>query len=410
MEEKEILSINLLKEFKENNPQIKNIMLFISDSLRWDYLPKSISSRGITFKTIASGIWSPPSFSSILTGLYPQNHGVHSFFNKLRKGTSSLFNLSGYNSSLWTENTWIQWKKELPPIHRMLNQQNRIPLSEINSPFIYVEDEKGGHCPYGWSVDDKYDEWDCFNFFKDYGRKEVIELKRRYELGIKRSVKEFDRCIRTLNERDLLNETLVIFLSDHGELLGEYGGIVGHGYLTTPEIVYVPTVFIHPDLPKGIKIEDDGIIRHIDLYPTILHIIGKTMLNKVDGINLFEVDNLPRVGMTYHLIEKRIKKRLIFKLIEKSVWDKNGGYMIRNNTKQIILLLRALNITILNKGSIIAIYQRARAKKLGLSKWTRDFVKSLKYFCSKSIIYNDPTFNINLARFLLRAWEVNAKH
>ena len=85
-------------------------------------------------------------------------------------------------------------------------QKKRIPLSKIKTPFIYVEDEKGGHCPFGWSKNDDYEEWDCITFFKDYGKKDPIELKERYKKGIKRSADIFHERIKTIKNRGILDE------------------------------------------------------------------------------------------------------------------------------------------------------------------------------------------------------------
>jgi hypothetical protein len=68
---------------------------------------------------------------------------------------------------------------------------------------------------------------------------------------------------------------LFIFTSDHGEILGEHGEI-GHGAPVVPELAYVPTTFIHPDL----AVEDfhvnpaTEIIEHIDILPTVMSALG----------------------------------------------------------------------------------------------------------------------------------------
>jgi hypothetical protein len=71
--------------------------------------------------------------------------------------------------------------------------------------------------------------------------------------------------------------------------------------VTTPEVVYVPVVFIHSDLPKGENFEEEGIIRHVDLYPTIMDIIHGGETVQADGVNLFQADDLPPVGVTWRL-------------------------------------------------------------------------------------------------------------
>jgi len=393
------LSLDVLREWGESNPRVRNVVLFVSDALRWDYLPEDVSRRGLTFKTVASGIWSPPSFSSIVTGLYPNNHGVNSFFERLRDGTQSLFTLRGYNSSLWTGNTWLQWKDDLPPIHRILNQNERVSLWDIDPPFVYLEDEKGGHCPYGWQEDDEYEEWDCLRFFDDYGRRARGELQRRYELGIGRSAEELDRCMGILAERGLEDETLVVFLSDHGELLGEHGGNVGHGFMTAPEIAYVPTVFIHPELPRG-EVVEDGVLRHVDLYPTILHLLNRPPPEEVDGADIFDSKELPGFGLTYYVMEKRLMGS-DFKIVERGVWDKDGGHVFRYGMNRLLLFIRALNLTMAKKDSIISAYQRARLGRLGLIKWSKEYAELLKPFCSAYTKHGDPKIGFDFARSLL---------
>lgn len=389
--------LNILKEWKENNPQVKNIMIFISDAHRWDYLPKAISDKGITFKTIASGILTPTSISSIITGVYPWQHGVFSFIkDTIPKELHSLFDIFGYNTSFTTENTWTQWTGDmLPPLNKILRQRNNISLNEIKPPFIYVEDEKGGHCPFGWTPEDKYDDGDCLSFFKDYGKKSEKELRKRYEKGIQRSVKEFDKRLNILEERGLLDETLVIFLSDHGELLGEYGGLVGHGNTTTPEIVYVPTVFIHPNLKKGINFENEGLLRHVDIYPTICDLLGTNIKNKVDGISLFKMKKLPKFGITYHEETSRkrtgIKGLINYELKEISIWDNNGGHLYREGTNIVLNIIRAIGYIILFN-TIVSVYKKQKLGRIKHIDFIKSYIESIKYLSLKHIKYGNPSF------------------
>ncbi|TKX83077.1 DUF229 domain-containing protein, partial [Halorubrum sp. SS5] len=80
-------------------------------------------------------------------------------------------------------------------------------------------------------------------------------LRREYRKGVQASAERFLERIGTLKNRGILDETLVIFLSDHGELLGEYGGFYGHILPATPELVHVPCTFIHPSLPTGESVD-----------------------------------------------------------------------------------------------------------------------------------------------------------
>lgn len=393
---------DILKKWKRDNPQIENIVLFVSDALRWDYLPDTIAKRGILFKTIASSTFTASSFPSIVTGLYPQHHGIYSFFDQLPKGLQTLLNLPGYNTSFWMENTWIECQ---PPgssqVHRILNFKKAIPLERLTPPFIYLEDEKGGHCPYGWTKNDSYKEIECRKFFHDYGKRSNKDLRERYQLGINRSTQVFEKRLQILEKRNLLDNTLVVFLSDHGELLGEYGGIVGHGYPTTPEIVYVPTVFIHPDLPAGVNFENEGVLRHIDLFPTILDLINIQRERNVDGLSLFTSEKLPEVGITYWKTEKNTPLPFIkYRLKEKSIWDKKGGYLFREGSNGLIQLIHGIyNITI--SKSIHALYLRGQIQQKKL-KMIKNYVNILRNICFSPIKYGTPGFDIYKAKKFLK--------
>ena len=83
-----------------------NIVIFVSDSLRWDYLPDEIRDMSVTFKSIASSLYTASSFPSIVSGLYPNQHKVLSFHHQFPDGVVSILNLPGYNTSFWTGNTF----------------------------------------------------------------------------------------------------------------------------------------------------------------------------------------------------------------------------------------------------------------------------------------------------------------
>lgn len=390
----------ILTKWKKENPQVQNIVIFVSDSLRWDYLPDEVARRGITYKTIASSSFTASSFPSIITGLYPYHHGVFSFFDTLPKGIETLLNIPGYQTSLCMENTWIDLDKPGDTqLHRLLNCKNAISLEKITPPFIYLEDEKGGHCPYGWTKDDIYGETECRRFFRDYGKKDNRELKERYPLGIKRSVEEFEKRLQVLEKRNLLDSTLVIFISDHGELLGEYGGIVHHGFPTTSEIVYVPTVFIHPHLPTGINYQNDGIIRHVDIYPTIRDLLNLKKPRNIDGVSLFQTEQLPKYGFSFWKTNLH-SSFLNYRLEEKSIWNKDGGYLVREGSNILIQFLYALyDITV--SRSIHALYLKGqlRHKK---HKMIPSYLSILKNMCSSPQQFGTPEFDRKTAESLIK--------
>ena len=396
----ELLILDAIKDWHTSHLRIKNVVLFVSDALRWDYLPEEVRSMGVTFKAVASGTFTPTSFASIISGEYQGLHGVYNFLSDwLSDDPSTLMNLDGYNCSFWTENIWTGFDPPtLAPIYNVGGCKQRVPLKDLKTPFIYLEDEKGGHCPYGWSlVNNEYDESDCRKFFSDFGKKDLKELRKKYRTGAQRSLSEFQDRLKIIEDRGLLDETLVIFLSDHGELLGEYGGIVGHEHFTAPEVVYVPIVLIHPDLPKGETCEHEGVLRHVDLYPTIRSIIGRTG-PAVDGVSLVDMEKLPEFGFTFYVENGKLRKRK-YTLEEISVWDKNGGYVFRTGLSRYQRLLRGLYLSIAYPDSLTAVYQRQRLRHF---PWLiKNYETVLANYYKSRIRYGNPSLKENQARLLI---------
>ena len=95
------------------------------------------------------------------------------------------------------------------------------------------------------------------------------------------------RILRTLEERGLAEETLVIFTSDHGEYLGDHGrvqkGMPGHEC-----IVRVPFLLRYPCVvPAGGAAT--ALVEAVDMVPTVLHYCGIQQPRGVQGRSLADL-------------------------------------------------------------------------------------------------------------------------
>jgi arylsulfatase A-like enzyme len=144
-----------------------------------------------------------------------------------------------------------------------------------------------------------------------------------YQRAVDGTVADFEDRLATLEDRGQLEDTLVVFTSDHGEYLGE-DGLVDHTSPVRPEGIYVPTVFIHPDIEGGKRAS--GIMRHVDLFPTILRALDEPIPSFVDGMDLAR--NTPERG--YSLATANVyafdAPRRVFEVA--SVWDADGGHVL----------------------------------------------------------------------------------
>jgi hypothetical protein len=99
-------------------------------------------------------------------------------------------------------------------------------------------------------------------------------------LEVDRSVGEI---LRMLRERDLLRNTVVVFLSDHGEELWDHGGF-GHDHSVFDELVRVPFFLRFPSgIEPGI---DSRPVELLDLAPTLLDAAGIPVPDRFEGRSL----------------------------------------------------------------------------------------------------------------------------
>ena len=92
----------------------------------------------------------------------------------------------------------------------------------------------------------------------------------------------------------LLDDTRVIYSSDHGESVGAHG-LLGKSHLYEPAIG-VPLIMAGPDLPKGVVVGEP--VSHVDLYPTIVAAAGLAPRDRedLDGESLWPIiEGAPRL-------------------------------------------------------------------------------------------------------------------
>ena len=117
------------------------------------------------------------------------------------------------------------------------------------------------------------------------GREWTVDL---YDGEIRYVDELVGQVIRTLESLGLLEDTVVIITSDHGEQLGQHG-MWGHGMLHEA-VIYVPLIIWGPSVVPAGKVVS-GYAQQADIAPTILALLGadETKLPRFDGMNLLPV-------------------------------------------------------------------------------------------------------------------------
>ncbi len=84
-----------------------------------------------------------------------------------------------------------------------------------------------------------------------------------------------DAVLRTLDETGLCDDTIVVFVSDHGEYGAAHGGMMEKWHTAYQEMIHVPVVVSSPRVNGSGELRQiDALTSHIDLLPTMLGLAG----------------------------------------------------------------------------------------------------------------------------------------
>lgn len=305
-----------------------NIILISIDSLRRDYLGCYNPSRkditpcltrlgeeGLVFEnhyTVSNG--SNPSHCSILTGTYPVTHGVHqngwrlsshlpTLGEELQKRgyytvgavsletLSSIYGLNRGFDTFFDNSKYDQIMRFLAKVGykrytlAKLLQQRRIfdthsrPYQEINKDILPWL-EKNHHKKFFLFVH-------YFDLHRDtYGRennKYGNKFKQEnYQHNVALADKAVQQVLDKLQEKKILENTVIILLSDHGENIMEKYPKVAHGWEISQQEFNTP-LLIHNIKATPARIPH--LSRTIDVMPTILELAG-CPLPATDGKSL----------------------------------------------------------------------------------------------------------------------------
>ena len=95
--------------------------------------------------------------------------------------------------------------------------------------------------------------------------------------------REVGRILDCLDRKGLAENTLVIFLTDHGELLGDHG-LWLKGPFHYEELVRIPFILRWPQRVAGGQ-SVDGLVSQVDIVPSVLAALQTTIPREVEGVD-----------------------------------------------------------------------------------------------------------------------------
>lgn len=109
----------------------------------------------------------------------------------------------------------------------------------------------------------------------------------RYWAEIELIDENIGRLLGELKASGQLNNTLIIFTSDHGEMLGDHG-FTGKGCRFYEGLVRVPLIFWWPGKFEA-DLQSDALVELIDIAPTLLEITGEKIPDRMQGKSLLPI-------------------------------------------------------------------------------------------------------------------------
>ncbi len=275
----------------------RNLLLITLDTVRADHLSCNGSDKvqtprldrlardGVNFTRARAPVpLTLPSHASILTGRYPPAHGVHdNGAFRLPQGELTLAEVlkgHGYETAAFTGSFVLDHRFGLAQgfdvyDDRMWSDPSMLENMEaerkaeaVYEAFAEWLKENGDRRPFfAWvHLYDPHAPYVPPEPFLSRYRKDPYAGEIAYTDAV------VGKIVDELESRNLLTETLVAVVGDHGEGLGDHDERT-HSLLIYNSTLHVPMLLFAPGLlPEGRKIDD--LTRTIDLAPTLLDYMG----------------------------------------------------------------------------------------------------------------------------------------
>ena len=302
----------------------RNLLLISIDTLRADRLGcygyerdtspvlDAFAREAIVFRDVASSSpWTIPSHVTMLSGMHPARHGVELPTQVAAAEVTMLAEVladAGWYGFAITDGGWLTEERGFARGFRSYHDDDQSFAKTLEEAIAYFRHRtpKGAwfgflhtydvHCP--------YDPAEPFrSMFRDPTAQDfagseqcgnphlnAMELNEAQARAVSDrydgSVREMDAALASffahLDESGLLENTVVVITSDHGEEFLEHGRI-GHEQSVHRELLQVPLIVRAPGFTPAVI---DTPVELVDVMPTLLELLGLEAEREGDGRSL----------------------------------------------------------------------------------------------------------------------------
>ncbi len=327
-----------------------NVVIISMDTLRADHLGcygyhrntsvniDGLASRGTRFDQMSStSAWTSPAHGSLFTSRYPTQIGIITYeggkkARSLRQDEVTLAEIlrdAGYETQAFTGSGYVSRKlgfgqgfDEYRDLNALQGYLADLMLwldewDESRPLFLFVH-FYNTHRPYIPPVP-RYRDMFKGGYTGKFPVRKVCDSKRwplkkadleyvvsQYDGEIAHADYLLGKLSTFIEEIGLDDDTLIIFLSDHGEEFFEHGGC-DHVTTVYEELVRIPFIMVGPGIEPGKVVEAPASI--IDVAPTILDYLDLPVPGSMLGTSLLPVMSGAGLPCSYQFYETGIYKQ-----------------------------------------------------------------------------------------------------
>ncbi|MCA9433080.1 MAG: sulfatase, partial [Candidatus Omnitrophica bacterium] len=321
-----------------------NVILISLDTLRGDSLsclgyPRGTTpwmrtffeTEGVRFSNAeAPSTWTLPSHTSLFLSQYPDRHGVTRDFHSVPMAAETLAEHlagHGYETAAFVDRGFLHHHYGLNQGYETYQQKGGGFRQILPSALEFLEKREGTpplflflhtfdiHDPYAppnpfrerfllENMVPTTPEFALphFDVMREANRgnleltREDIDYARAlYDAQILYVDHELSQFFQSIEKKKLLENTLVILISDHGEGFGEHG-FWAHGWTLYEEMTHVPMLMRFPDRSfQGTLVEER--VNLVDVAPTLMDYLGYAIPENWQGQSLMPVIRDPELKL-----------------------------------------------------------------------------------------------------------------
>ncbi len=163
-------------------------------------------------------------------------------------------------------------------------------------------------------------------------KEDLCSIQQLYLLKVKYLDKKLSELIKMLEERKMMDNTLVIITADHGEEFLDHGSFI-HTPKLYDELIHIPLIIFSKDIKGPIYVDD--LVEHLDIPLTIVKSFGVFPPKQYLGNSLFDIAMgknkkdyiISEVAQPKHKLEidYNMRKVSIRTKKFKVIWDKKSN-------------------------------------------------------------------------------------